>query len=75
MLNAFGWIKNQLLKYWVNPSDLQNVDFNDPASLNELAQKIMPGLLKWNPQVVEQIKQVAPNLVPDQAKDIVDIIW
>lgn len=74
MLNAFGWIKNKLIQLWVNPSDLQNVNFNDPASLNDLAAKIMPNLLKSRPDIAQQIKQQAPNFVPDKWAEIIDMI-
>lgn len=74
MLNAFGWIKQKLLQIWVNPADLQNVDFNDPYALNDLAAKIMPNLLKQNPQVAQQIKQSASMFVPDKEAEIVEMI-
>ena len=74
MLNAFGWINNKLIKLWVNPSDLQNVNFNDPASLNDLAAKIMPNLLKSRPDIAQQIKQQAPTFVPDKWAEIIDMI-
>ena len=74
MLNAFGWIKNKLIQIWVNPSDLQNVNFNDPASLNDLAAKIMPNLLKSRPDIAQQIKQQAPTFVPDKWAEIIDMI-
>lgn len=74
MLNAFGWIKNKLIQLWVNPSDLQNVNFNDPASLNDLAAKIMPNLLKSRPDIAQQIKQQAPTFVPDKWAEIIDMI-
>ncbi len=57
MLNSFWWIKNKLLNLWIKPSDLEWVDFNDPNSLNVLAAKIMPWLLKNNPQAAKQIKE------------------
>ena len=74
MLNAFGWIKNKLIQLWVNPSDLQNVNFNDPASLNDLAARIMPNLLKSRPDIAQQIKQQAPTFVPDKWAEIIDMI-
>lgn len=74
MLNAFGWIKQKLLQIWVNPADLQKVDFNDPYALNDLAAKIMPNLLKQNPQVAQQIKQSASKFVPDKEAEIVEMI-
>ena len=74
MLMQFWNIQGKLQQLWVSPSDLQWVNFNDPNSLEELAKKIMPWLLKSNPQVAQQIKQIAPQYAPDKANDIVQII-
>ena len=74
MLNAFGWIKQKLLQIWVNPADLQNVDFNDPYALNDLAARIMPNLLKANPNAVDQIKNSAKQFVPEKEDEIVEMI-
>lgn len=74
MLNAFWGIKNKLTQLWVDPSMLQNVDFNDPYALNDLASKIMPNLLKANPQVASQIKQQAKSFVPDKEAEIIEMV-
>lgn len=74
MLNAFWWIKNKLIQLGVNPQDLQWVNFNDPASLNQLAAKIMPNLLKSRPDIAQQIKQQAPSFVPDKWAEIIEMI-
>lgn len=74
MVNMFWGIKNKLLQLWVNPQDLQNVNFNDPGSLNELAAKIMPWLLKNNPQVANQIKQQVKSFAPDKSAEVIDMI-
>ena len=50
-------IREKLIKAWVNANELQWVDFTDPESLNKLAQKIMPNLLRNNPQIAKQIKE------------------
>lgn len=50
-------IREKLIKAWVSEKDLQGVRFDDPESLNALAQKIMPWLLKNNPQIAQQIKE------------------
>lgn len=50
-------IREKLIKAGVNANELQWVDFTDPESLNKLAQKIMPNLLKNNPQIAKQIKE------------------
>ncbi len=75
MLNTFGWIKDKLTQMWVDPKELQNINFNDPNSLNDLAQRIMPGLLKSNPWAAAKIKEIAWQVAPEQANDIVHIIW
>ena len=74
MLNAFWWIKNKLIQLGINPQDLQWVNFNDPASLNDLAAKIMPNLLKSRPDIAQQIKQQAPSFVPDKWAEIIEMI-
>lgn len=50
-------IREKLIKAWVSAKDLEWVKFDDPESLNNLAQKIMPWLLKNNPQAAQQIKE------------------
>ena len=50
-------IREKLIKAWVNTNELQWVDFTDPDSLNKLAQKVMPNLLRNNPQIAKQIKE------------------
>lgn len=50
-------IREKLIKAWVSAKDLEGVRFDDPESLNALAQKIMPWLLKNNPQIAQQIKE------------------
>lgn len=74
MLNQFGGIKQRLIQLWVNPMDLQNVDFNDPYALNDLAARIMPGLLKANPNAAAQIKDSAKKIVPEKEAEIVEMI-
>ena len=74
LLNQFGWLKQRLIQLWVNPMDLQNVDFNDPYALNDLAARIMPNLLKANPNAVAQIKSSAKQFVPEKEAEIVEMI-
>lgn len=63
ILQVMQWLgltwsmKQLLLKHWVAPSDLEGVDFNSMSSLNQMAQKVMPGLLKKNPQIAKMIKE------------------
>lgn len=75
MLMQFWDIQWKLQQLWISSQDLQWVNFNDPASLEQLAQKIMPWLLKSNPWIANQIKQIAPQYAPDKVWEIVDIIW
>lgn len=51
-----AWLREKLLKAGVSAKDLQGVDFSNKDSLNKLAQKIVPWLLKNNPQIAQQIK-------------------
>ena len=74
MLNMFWWIKNKLIQLWVDPSELQNVDFNDPNSLNELASRIMPSILKNNPWVASQIGNAAKQFVPEKEAEIIEMV-
>lgn len=52
-----AWLREKLLKAGVSAKDLQWVDFTNKESLNQLAQKIVPWLLKSNPQIAQQIKE------------------
>ena len=49
-------IREKLLKAGVNAQELQWVDFTSKESLGKLAQKIMPKLLKQNPEIAQKIK-------------------
>lgn len=50
-------IKQKLMNMWIHAKDLEWVDFNNMNSINQLAQKIMPNLLRKNPQIAKQIKE------------------
>ena len=50
------WMKAKLLKMWVSEKDMEWVDFTSLDSLNKFAEKVVPGLLKRNPAMKEQIK-------------------
>lgn len=73
ILNSFIWgaIKNRLQSMGI-PTD--GINFNDMNSINQFAQKIMPDLLKNNPQMKEWIKQNAPSENKDEVVQIVDNI-
>lgn len=50
-------MKQKLINMGVPAKELEWVDFNNMASINQLAAKIMPWLLKRNPQMAKQIKE------------------
>jgi len=64
-----GMLQNKLQQMGI---PTQWVNFSDMNSLNDFAQKILPTLLKNNPQAKEMIKQNAQNM--DQKEEIVKII-
>jgi len=64
-----GMLQNKLQQMWI---PTQWVNFNDMNSLNDFAQKILPTLLKNNPQAKEMIKQNAQTM--EQGEEIVKII-
>ena len=66
-------IREKLIKNGISAKDLEWVRFDDPESLNNLAQKIMPWLLRNNPEVAQQIKE--SGLLQWQTKqDVVEVI-
>jgi len=71
LLSAFigSMLQNKLQSMGINT---QGVNFNDMNSLNQFAQKIMPDILKNNPQMKEWIKQNAPAENKDEVVQIVD---
>ena len=66
-------LKNTLLKQWIQPHQLEWVDFNNMEQLNQLAETIVPELIKKNPMVANMIKQNA-NLVWDKKEEVVQTI-
>jgi hypothetical protein len=52
-------MKDKLLKYGVSPNDLAQVNFNNPDEVNKLAEKVMPNIIKSNPELASKIKQMA----------------
>lgn len=50
-------MKQKLINIGVPAKDLEGIDFNNMNSLNQLWAKIMPWLLKRNPQIAKQIKE------------------
>lgn len=73
IISMFLWsmLQNKLQNMGINT---QGVNFNDMNSLNEFAKKIMPDILKNNPQMKEWIKQNAPAENKDEVVQVVDNI-
>ena len=70
----FSGMKDRLLQLWVPQERLQNVDFTDLNSLNQLAQEIMPWLLANNKDMANKIKWAASMLWGDEQNEVVQII-
>lgn len=50
-------IKAHLQKIGISAKDMEWVDFTNMDSLNQFAQRIVPWLLKKNPEVAQKIKE------------------
>ena len=70
----FSGMKDRLLQLWVPQERLQNVDFTDLNSLNQLAQEIMPWLLANNKGMANKIKWAASMLWGNEQNEVVQII-
>ena len=70
----FSGMKERLLQLWVPQEKLQNVNFSDINSLNNLAQEIMPGLLANNKDMANKIKSMSSMLGADKQKEVSEII-
>ena len=67
-------IKNKLVALGIDSSKLQWVDFTNIQQLNKLAEDIMPGLIKSNPNIANMIKQNSSILSPEKQKEIANVI-
>ena len=70
----FSGIKDKLVQLWVPQERLQNVNFNDISSLNQLAQEIMPWLLASNKDMANKIKGASTILWADKQKEVIEMI-
>lgn len=72
---SLSWdaLKNKLIAQWVEPHQLEWVDFHNMDQLNKLAEQIVPWLIKKNPNIANLIKQNA-NLAWDKKNEVVDVI-
>ena len=69
----WDFLRSRLIALWVEPHRLEGTDFNDINQLNQLAEQIMPDLIKKNPNIANLIKQNA-NLVWDKKTEVVEVI-
>lgn len=67
-------LKNALLKQWIEPHQLEWVDFNNMDQLNQLAETIVPDLIKKNPMMANIIKQNSSMLWAEKQKEVVEVI-
>ena len=74
-MGSLWWsaLKSRLIALWVEPHTLEGVDFNNMEQLNQLAEQIVPWLIKSNPNIANLIKQNA-NLAWDKKDDVVEVI-
>lgn len=70
----FSGMKEKLMQLWVPQEKLQNVNFSDINSLNQLAQEIMPWLLAQNKDLAGKIKGAASMLGADEQNEVVKVI-
>lgn len=75
-IKGLNWdfLKNIILKAWVQPKDVEWVNFSDVNSINAFAEKVWPQLIKSNPIIAGMIKQNANMLWADKAKEVTEII-
>jgi hypothetical protein len=66
-------LKNKLLQAWIEPHQLEWVDFHNMDQLNKLAEQIVPWLIKNNPNMKNLLKQNA-NLAWDKKNEVVEVI-
>ena len=62
------------MRAWVQPKDVEWVNFSDVNSINAFAEKVWPQLIKSNPIIAGMIKQNANMLWADKAKEVTEII-
>ena len=78
-MNFMNWLKGdflrqKLIQVGISPNDMQGIDFNNVDDLNRLAEKIVPNLLKSNPNIANLIKQNSSMLGAEKQKEVCDVI-
>lgn len=68
------FLKQKLLQAGISPNDLQWVDFNNIDDLNRLAEKIVPNIIKSNPNIANLIKQNSSILWTEKSKEVCEVI-
>ena len=74
-INGIKWdfLKNKLLSMGIEPYKLEWVDFNNLEQLNQLAETIMPDIIRKNPNIANLIKQNS-SIAGDKQKEVVEVI-
>ena len=67
-------LRQKLIQMWISPNDIQWVDFNNISDLNKLAEKIVPNMLKSNPNIANLIKQNSSMLGEEKSKEVCEVI-
>ena len=78
-MNFMNWLKGdflrqKLIQAGISPNDMQGIDFNNMNDLNRLAEKIVPNLLKSNPNIANLIKQNSSMLGAEKQKEVCEVI-
>ena len=78
-MNFMNWLKGdflrqKLIQVGISPNDMQGIDFNNMNDLNRLAEKIVPNLLKSNPNIANLIKQNSSMLGEEKSKEVCEVI-
>lgn len=67
------FLKSRLIAMWIEPYKLEWVDFNNIEQLNQLAETIMPDIIRKNPNIANLIKQNS-SIAGDKQKEVVEVI-
>ena len=78
-MSFMNWLKGdilrqRLLSMGISPNDMQGIDFNNMNDLNRLAEKIVPNMLKSNPNIANLIKQNSSMLGSEKSKEVCEVI-
>ena len=70
----WDFLRSRLIAMWVPANQLEWTDFNDINQLNQLAEQIVPWLIKSNPNIANLIKQNSTMLWAEKQKEVVEVI-